>query len=351
MKIMITGNLGYIGPSVVLQLRKSYPNAFLIGVDIGLFAHCLTGAIYQPESLLDTQIYKDVRDLSQEDFEGIDAVIHLAAISNDPMGKTFERITDEVNHVSSINIAKCAKKAGVKSYIFASSCSVYGEASDSPKKETDKLNPLTAYAKSKIDTELDIESLASDKFIITCLRFATACGFTTRTRLDLVLNDFVASAITNGLIDILSDGSPWRPLIHVSDMARAIDWAVSRDAKSGGNILIVNAGCDEWNYQVLDLAMAVKKEIPNAEIRVNENAVPDRRSYQVDFSKYKELAQNYQPLVTLPDAINGLKDGLLSMNFIDVDFRHSNFIRLNTLTEHIDSDRVTSNLKWKAFLT
>lgn len=134
-------------------------------------------------------------------------------------------------------------------------------------------------------------------------------------------------------------------------MARAIDWAVSRDAKSGGNILIVNAGCDEWNYQVLDLAMAVKKEIPNAEIRVNENAVPDRRSYQVDFSKYKELAQNYQPLVTLPDAINGLKDGLLSMNFIDVDFRHSNFIRLNTLTEHIDSDRVTSNLKWKAFLT
>lgn len=135
MKIMITGNLGYIGPSVVLQLRKSYPNAFLIGVDIGLFAHCLTGAIYQPESLLDTQIYKDVRDLSQEDFEGIDAVIHLAAISNDPMGKTFERITDEVNHVSSINIAKCAKKAGVKSYIFASSCSVYGEASDSPKKK------------------------------------------------------------------------------------------------------------------------------------------------------------------------------------------------------------------------
>lgn len=349
MKIIITGNLGYVGPSVILQLRKSYPNAQLIGIDIGIFAHCLTGVIFQPEACLDAQIYKDVRDLSVSDFEDVDAVIHLAAISNDPMGKTFERITDEINHQSSINIAKLAKKAGVNSYVFASSCSVYGEASEAPKKETDELNPLTAYARSKIDTELNIQALASKNFTITCLRFATACGFTSRTRLDLVLNDFVAAAITNGRIDILSDGSPWRPLIHISDMARAIDWAVSRESRVSGSSLIVNAGCDEWNYQVMDLALAVKKEIPNSEVRVNKNAPPDKRSYQVNFSKFKELAPNHQPIVSLSNAINGLKNGLLSMNFTDTDFRNSNFIRLNTLNDHIKNNRITDNLKWISF--
>tara|TARA_B100000768_G_scaffold170090_1_gene176179 strand:+ start:2251 stop:3300 length:1050 start_codon:yes stop_codon:yes gene_type:complete len=346
MKIIITGNLGYVGPSVVLHLRKTYPNAQLIGIDIGIFAHCMTGVIFQPEACLDVQMYKDVRKLSISDFEGVDAVIHLAAISNDPMGKTFERITDEINHQSSIDIAKLSKKAGVKSYVFASSCSVYGEASESSKKETDELNPLTAYARSKIDTELSLQDLASENFKITCLRFATACGFTSRTRLDLVLNDFVAAAITNGSIDILSDGSPWRPLIHVSDMARAIEWAISRESRVGGNSLIVNAGCDEWNYQVMDLALAVKNEIPNSEVNVNKNAPPDKRSYQVDFSKFKELAPNHQPIVSLSKAINGLKNGLLSMNFTDTDFRNSDYIRLNTLNDHIKNSRITDNLEW-----
>ena len=234
MKIMVTGNLGYVGPSVILQLRQSYPSAYLVGMDLGFFAHCLTGVKVSPESILDLQIYKDVRDVTRADFEGFDAVVHLAAVSNDPMGKTFARVTNEINCQSSLKIADLAKSAGIKNYVFASSCSVYGEATEFAKKEGDELNPLTAYAKSKIDTEIGLMGLAANQFVVTCLRFGTACGFSPRTRLDLVLNDFVAGAIANGVISILSDGTPWRPLIHVSDMARAIDWAVSREGNNGG---------------------------------------------------------------------------------------------------------------------
>ena len=348
MKVMITGNLGYVGPSVMKQLRQSYPSAYLVGMDLGFFAHCLTGVVKSPESIIDHQIYKDVREVELSDFIGFDAVVHLAAISNDPMGKTFERVTDEINCQSSIKIAHLARDAGVRNYVFASSCSVYGEASESPKKEEDGLNPLTAYAKSKIDTELGLRDLATDEFIVTCLRFATACGFAARTRLDLVLNDFVASAVANGVINILSDGTPWRPLIHVADMGRAIDWAVTRGSDNGGTMLIVNAGSDEWNYQVKELAAAVAWQIPGTKVEINLDAIPDKRSYKVDFAKFKELAPNHQPIVSLQEAVVGLKDGLMSMGFSDGDFRDSGFMRLNILNGHIISNRMNDNLKWIA---
>ena len=346
MKILVTGNLGYVGPSVILQLRKTHPSAILVGLDLGFFAHCLTGVKASPESILDQQIYKDVRDLELIDFAGFDAVVHLAAVSNDPMGKTFEKVTNEINYQSSLKIAKLAKSAGVRSYVFASSCSVYGEASEFSKKEDDKLNPLTAYAKSKIDTEIGLKKIVSKDFSITCLRFATACGFSARTRLDLVLNDFVAGAISNGVINVLSDGTPWRPLIHISDMALAIDWAVSRTVDNGGEMLIVNAGCDEWNYQVKDLASVVAEEISGTKVNINLDAVPDKRSYKVDFSKFRELAPNHQPQVSLIDAVIGLKEGLVEMNFSNTKFRDSDLMRLNVLNGHISSKRLSDNLKW-----
>jgi len=346
MKIMITGNLGYIGPSVVHQLRASYPEAELVGMDLGIFSHCFTGTRSLPERVINSQIYKDVRKVTETDFEGFSAVVHLAAISNDPMGNTFEKITDEINCNSSLQIARLAKKAGVKNYVFASSCSVYGAASDSPKKEEDELNPLTAYAKSKIETENGLKELAGEEFIITCLRFATACGCSERTRLDLVLNDFVAAAITKGVIDILSDGTPWRPLIHISDMARAIDWGVQRKANNGGYMLSVNAGSDSWNYQIKDLAEAVAQELPGTKVQVNANAVKDDRSYKVDFSKFKELAPEYQPQMTLSETIKELKEGLNKMEFSDSDFRNSEFIRLNVLKDHMTSKRLSHNLEW-----
>ena len=346
MKILVTGNLGYVGPSVMQQLRATYPFAELVGMDVGIFAHCLTGVKASPERVVNKQIFKDVRAVTKSDFEGFSAVVHLAAISNDPMGNSFAKVTDEINHQSSIKIARLAKSAGVRNYVFASSCSVYGAASEFAKKEDDDLNPLTAYAKSKIDTELGLEALASEEFIVTCLRFATACGFSARTRLDLVVNDFVAGAITNGVISILSDGTPWRPLIHISDMARAMDWAVSRELHNGGPMLVVNAGSDNWNYQVKDLAEAVAAEIPGTKVEVNLSAPPDKRSYRVDFSKFNQLAPNHQPLVTLMQAVRGLRDGLLEMNFSDGDFRSSEFMRLNTLNEHIATNRLTHDLDW-----
>ena len=346
MKILVTGNLGYVGPSVMLQLRRSYPSARLVGMDLGFFAHCFTGVQVSPESVLDHQIYKDVRDVDRDDFEGFDTVIHLAADSNDPMGKEFEAVTNEINYQSSIKIANLAKSAKVKNYVFASSCSVYGEASEFPKKEDDELNPLTAYAKSKIDTETEVAGLASEEFVVTCLRFATACGFTARTRLDLVLNDFVAAAIADGIIRILSDGTPWRPLIHVSDMGRAIDWAASRPASHGGPMLVVNAGSDEWNYQIKELAAVVADQIPGTSVEINLDAAPDKRSYKVDFAKFRELAPNHQPQVSLIEAVKGLRDGLSEMNFSNGDFRNSNLMRLNVLKGHIKSKRMTNRLTW-----
>lgn len=346
MKILVTGNLGYVGPSVILQLRRSYPSAQLVGMDLGFFAHCLTGVNASPETVLDHQIYKDVRDVEQDDLEGFDTVIHLAAVSNDPMGNEFAVVTDQINCQSSIKIATLAKSAKVKNYVFASSCSVYGEATEFAKKEHDDLNPLTAYAKSKIDTETGVANLASEEFVVTCLRFATACGFSARTRLDLVLNDFVAAAISNGVISILSDGTPWRPLIHVSDMGRAIDWATSRKASNGGAMLVVNAGSDEWNYQIKELAAAVANQIPGTTVEINLDAAPDKRSYKVDFTKFRELAPNHQPQVSLIDAVKGLRNGLLGMNFSNGDFRNSEFMRLNVLNGHISKERMSNNLSW-----
>src|SRR5581483_1059581 len=180
-----------------------------------------------------------------------------AALSNDPMGNRYEEVTLEINYRASVELARRAKRAGVRSFAFASSCSVYGTADSGPRNEKSEVNPLTAYARSKVMTEADLERLADDSFTVTALRFATACGMSDRLRLDLVLNDFVAGAVASGKITILSDGTPWRPLINVEDMARAFEWAVGRPSTNGGSFVVVNTGSNRWNYQVRDLAEAV----------------------------------------------------------------------------------------------
>ncbi len=277
MKILITGNMGYVGPRLINNLRQSYPDAELIGYDMGYFAKCLTNVDFLPDNQLNKQIFGDVRCFHESLFESIDSVVYLAAISNDPMGNKFEKVTMDVNYRSAINMAASAKKQGVKSFVFASSCSIYGEADDYPKVETDRLNPLTAYARSKVDAENGLNSLAAENFLVTCFRFATACGHSDRLRLDLVLNDFVAGAVTSKDISILSDGTPWRPLINVSDMGRAIDFGISRNATKGGNFLVVNTGSNSWNYQVVELARAVAEVVPGVRVSVNPDAQPDKR--------------------------------------------------------------------------
>lgn len=346
MKILVTGNMGYVGPVVVRRLRQSYPQATLVGLDTGYFAHCLTNADLLPECRVDVQYFADVRRLPLTVLDGVDAIVHLAAISNDPIGNLFEEITLDINYRASVRLANQAKQRGVKAFIFAASCSMYGFADDSPRKETSPLNPLTAYAKSKVYTEQELQKLADEIFTVTSLRFSTACGMSERLRLDLVVNDFVACAIASRNITILSDGTPWRPLIHLKDMARAIDWAIQRDRVDGGDFLAVNVGSSAWNYQVKELAEAVAQVIPDVTISINKDAQPDKRSYKVDFGLFEQLAPGFQPKMDLIMAIRELKDGLETMGFRDDNFRNSNYMRLKVLTLLREKRLLNHNLQW-----
>jgi nucleoside-diphosphate-sugar epimerase len=349
MRVLIIGNLGYVGPALVRFLRANEPGVDLIGYDTGFFGHSLTGALTLPETLLSRQYLGDVREFPESLLDGIDAVVHLAAISNDPMGKEFEEVTDEINREVSVRIAKQAACKGVRNFVFASSCSMYGSSEGGPRKETDPTNPLTAYARSKIGTEDDLRGADLNGMVFTSLRFATACGMSDRLRLDLVLNDFVACAITSGEITVLSDGTPWRPLIDVEDMARAIFWAIRRPADNGGTWLAVNAGRSENNYQIRDLAEAVACHVLGTKVSINTDAPPDRRSYQVDFSLFKSLAPEYLPQVTLDESIERLLIGFKRMKFVDKDFRNSPYMRLNTLREHIATTRLGHDLRWVGY--
>ncbi len=346
MKILITGNLGYVGPIVTRHLRQVQPDAELVGFDSAFFALSTTGASVLPERVLDEQHFGDVRELPERLLEGVDAVVHLAAVSNDPMGNKFERVTEDVNYRASVDLGRKAQRAGISHFVFASSCSVYGFAPGAARKETDELNPQTAYAKSKVNTEKGLADLGSNKMVTTCLRFATACGMSDRLRLDLVLNDFVACALAQGEITVLSDGTPWRPLIDVRDMARAIEWATHRNVNDGGKLLSVNTGSDDRNYQVKQLADAVAAAIPGTTVKINKAAPPDNRSYKVDFSLFASLAKNHHPKVTLRDSISMLGAGLRHMGFADKDFRNSTFIRLKVLEGHIAAGRLTPDLRW-----
>ena len=346
MKIIIAGNLGYIGPNVTAQLRSTFPDAELIGFDIGYFAHCLTNPYAFPEVKLDAQIFGDIRKFPAEILKDVYAVLDLAAISNDPMGNAYEKITMDVNYRAAVNLAKLCKENGVKRFVYASSCSMYGEASDYPKKEDDAVNPLSAYARSKIAAEKELEPLADENFTVTCLRFATACGFSNRLRLDLVLNDFVAGALVNKEIDILSDGTPWRPMINTKDMARAFEWGVVREKEKGGSFLAINTGSNEWNNQIKPLAEAVAEQIPGVNVQVNPDAPPDRRSYMVNFDLFKELAPDHQPIHDLPSTIAELRDNLQEMKFDDPNFRQSKLIRLKILDHLKANNLINENLEW-----
>lgn len=346
MKVLITGNMGYVGPVVARHLRKFLPEVELHGFDSGYFAHCLTGSPVFPEVLFDHQHFGDTRDFPAELLDGVDAVIHLAAISNDPMGNRFEAVTAEINCGAGVQFAKLARDKGVRSFVFASSCSVYGVADGPPRCENDPLNPVTAYAKSKIAFETALKEMDAPDMIITCLRFATACGMSERLRLDLVLNDFVACALAGRRITVLSDGTPWRPLIDVHDMARAMHWAIMRKPELGGRVLVMNTSADSANYQVRDLANAVANAVPGTRVDINTSAPADSRSYKVDFSLFKSLAPEHQPQCDLYASIAMLKDGLERMSFADTEFRNSEFMRLRVLERHIAEKRLLPDLRW-----
>lgn len=346
MRFLITGNMGYVGSAVQQHLRRRYPKAFIHGYDNAYFAHCLTGAGHIPERVLDRQSFGDVRCIDHDLLRGYDAVIHLAAVSNDPMGTRFAAVTSAINQNASLQLANAAQKAGVRNFVFASSCSVYGVAAGGPRKEDDPLNPITAYAASKIGTERGLAEIDGD-MTVTSLRFATACGMSDRLRLDLVLNDFVACALARGEISVLSDGTPWRPLIDVADMALAMEWAASRPADNGGRFLTINTGSSDRNYQVRDLAHAVAAAVPGTKVSINTTAPVDSRSYRVDFGRYASSAPDHQPRVTLAESIRRLVDGMVGMGFADRDFRTSRLVRLHVLEGLIAQGQLSEDLVWQ----
>lgn len=344
-RILIVGNLGYIGPVLVKYIKSVDPCCKIIGLDTGYFSGCLVDPYAFFDNQLDEQIYVDVRKTDYELLPYVDVVIYLAAISNDPMGSFYEVPTLEINHKAAIDFAKFYKARGTKSFVFASSCSVYGAGGDAAKTECDPLNPLTAYARSKINAEIDLEKLVDKDFFVTCLRFATACGASPRLRLDLVLNDFVANALLKKEIEILSDGMSWRPLIDVEDMCKAIWWA--KDRRSDQYFLTLNTGFDSWNYRIKDLAVAVSQELKGVHVRINRSAPPDRRSYLVDFSLYKKLAPSNQSHKSLSAAIYEIIENIQLSQFRSNDIRQSHLIRLNTLKKLQERGLLDDFLYWR----
>ena len=348
MKILICGNLGYIGPTVVRHLRRSLDSVSITGLDTGYFATCITTDSRLSDTLCDEQIFQDIRDIDVKYFDQFDAIVLLAAISNDPMGKQFSDVTDEINNQAISRIVKHYAALSDKTIVFASSCSMYGAGGSQSKSEHDSINPLTAYARSKVAVETVLENVKFGKNSkATSLRFATACGMTDRLRLDLVLNDFVASAVITNQVTVLSDGSPWRPLIDVQDMARAIEWAINRDMGAGSPHLAVNVGSDAWNYTVRELAETVVEKIPDTALTINSSAQPDKRSYKVDFSLFRKLAPMHQPQATLTSTIDALVSGILPLkNTIGQDIRASRFVRLHMLQHLLASDALSTDLRW-----
>lgn len=347
MRVLITGNMGYVGTEVVKYLRAKKLASYIVGLDTGFFADCLTNIGPVSDVFVDKQLMFDVRDISYEMISGYDAIVHLAAISNDPMGKEFEAVTDEINRQAPLKLAEIAAKAGVKNFVFASSCSMYGASSGGARKESDPTNPLTAYARSKIGFEEDAKQANLENMTFTSLRFSTACGMSGRLRLDLVLNDFVATALETGTVKILSDGTPWRPLIDVEDMARAISWAIARSPASGGQWLAVNVGKSSNNYQVRHIAEVVAKIVPKTTISLNKDAQPDARSYQVDFSKFETLAPNYVPQVSLEESIEKLASSISKLKSINQFPSTNKLIRLSQLRTFRSAKFLSDDLRWR----
>ena len=346
-KVLIIGNLGYIGPVLNKSLKEWSENIEIIGYDTGYFEGCLINNQMDCGIRPSQQYYGDVRSFNEECLKGVSTVIYLAAISNDPMGNLFEKQTIDINAYSASSIALKACKMGVKKFIFASSCSTYGFGGANAKNENDTINPLTAYAKSKVQAEVDLKKLASTEFLITCLRFATACGPSPRLRLDLVLNDFVVNALINGKIEILSDGSPLRPLIDVRDMAKAFIWASKRSSFEGGDYLVVNAGSNDWNFSVGEIAKKVNNVFPEVSVSVSPNAQPDKRSYKVDFSLFSSLSGDFYPKRSLEDSILDIANCIRSSSLDLTSFRDSNLMRLNTLIGLQKNGRLNKDLFWK----
>jgi nucleoside-diphosphate-sugar epimerase len=338
MKILLTGHKGYIGAVAGTMLREA--GHTLVGLDTDLFAGCDFGV---PAETI-PEIRKDLRDLQEGDLEGFNAVVHLAALSNDPLGDLNPNLTYEINHLGSVRLAELAKKAGVERFVFSSSCSTYGAAGDNILDETAGLNPVTPYAESKVMVERDLAQFADEHFSPTCMRNSTAYGVSPRLRLDVVLNDLVASAFTKGQVYIKSDGSPWRPIVHVRDIIGAI-LSVLEAPRSAIHNEVFNVGRTEENFRIRDLAEIVAETVPGCRIEYAPGGGPDKRCYRVNCDKIRRVLPRFKPQWDARRGAQELYNGYLAAGLTAAEVDSGQYTRIKHLRSLLSDDAVDASLR------
>jgi len=340
MKVLVTGHNGYIGQVMVPLLQAAGHECS--GLDTYYYEECQFSDA--PGGF--RTIRKDIRDVTEADLEGIDAIVFLAALSNDALGDLDPTLTYDINHQATVRFAEVAKRAGVGRFLFSSSCSLYGAQGDDALTEEAELNPITPYGESKINVERDLGRMAEDSFIPTYLRNATAYGLSPSLRIDLVVNNLTAYALTTGEVLMKSDGMPWRPLVHIEDISRAFLAVMEADPKVVSDVPF-NVGINEENYRIREVAEMVRDVVPDSRVEFAEGASPDLRNYRVNFDRINAALPAYKPIWTVKKGIEQLYAAYQECGLTSEDLESARYLRIKTILRHKDAGRLDPRLCWK----
>jgi nucleoside-diphosphate-sugar epimerase len=339
MRVLVTGHLGYIGTVLVpMLLSKGHE---VTGTDSDLYRECTFGGGISGVPNID----KDIRDIEARDLEAFDAVLHLAGLSNDPLGDLDPELTYEINHRGSVRLAELCKVVGVKRFVFSSSCSNYGAAGDDLIDENGAFNPVTPYGRSKVLVEQDVSAMADDDFTPVFLRNATAYGVSPRLRFDLVLNNLTAWAFTTGKVHLKSDGSPWRPIVHIGDISRAFI-AVMEAPREKVHNEAFNVGVTTENYRIRELAEIVRETVPESEVEFAEGAGPDKRNYRVDCTKLPDTLPSFKPQWDARRGARELYEAFKRHGVVLEDFEGPRYKRVSHIRNLLESGKLDKKLRW-----
>lgn len=340
MKVLVTGSHGFIGTALVPMLIKEGHE--VVGLDSDLYRYCTYGDDLAPVE----HIKKDIRDVGKSDLKGFDAIIHLAGLSNDMLGDLNPKLTFEINHAASVRLAEMARDVGISRYIFSSSCSTYGAAGDRMLDESATFNPVTPYAISKVLVERDVAKLADPGFSPTFLRNSTAYGVSPRIRFDVVINNLTAWAFTTGQILLKSDGTPWRPVVHIEDISRAFI-AVLHAPREKVHNQAFNVGRNDQNYQIRELAEFVRMTVPGCSIEFSDNAGPDKRCYRVDFTKYEENFPDYRLRWDAKAGTKNIYEAYRRCGLKKEEYEGERYKRIEHIKYLLRTGQLDETLRWK----